>query len=331
MLKAAGLDVSAPVSISAEIPAAKAVMLIQRTMRLTGDEMCGLASRPIRLGAFSQCCKVAAQASTVEQALRAACRYYRGLADDFQLRVMNEGAQTRIALIDMAPSRPGRETMHLVVLHTLLAVIQWLSGRIGFVERVELQYPLVPRIEIQEAVFRARFVGDAPLTSLVVDSATLSRSIVDQAVSAEDFADSMIHRLALIFEDTRTVAERAIQHIRAHQEWDIGLQKIATAFHMSADTFNRRLHEDVGVGFQELKDRMRCAAAMELLEHEDVNLDQVAHRLGFSELSTFHRAFKRWTGQRPGAYRDRLQTHATDDPSLECSVQASGAQVCLTE
>ncbi|RZI79505.1 MAG: helix-turn-helix domain-containing protein, partial [Microbacterium sp.] len=35
----------------------------------------------------------------------------------------------------------------------------------------------------------------------------------------------------------------------------------------------------------------------------DETVAQLAERLGFSEPSAFHRAFRRWTGSSPGAYR----------------------------
>jgi AraC-like DNA-binding protein len=43
--------------------------------------------------------------------------------------------------------------------------------------------------------------------------------------------------------------------------------------------------------------------AVEFLTQSDLPLLEVAARVGFSEASTFHRAFKGWTGLTPGAYR----------------------------
>jgi AraC-like DNA-binding protein len=43
--------------------------------------------------------------------------------------------------------------------------------------------------------------------------------------------------------------------------------------------------------------------AVEYLTQSDLPLLEVAARVGFSEASTFHRAFKAWTGLTPGAYR----------------------------
>jgi AraC-like DNA-binding protein len=71
---------------------------------------------------------------------------------------------------------------------------------------------------------------------------------------------------------------------------------------MTPHTLSRRLKE-ASQSFRLLKQELRRDAAIEYLEHTSLPLDRIAERLGFSEPSTFHRAFKEWTGVTPGAYR----------------------------
>jgi AraC-like DNA-binding protein len=59
-----------------------------------------------------------------------------------------------------------------------------------------------------------------------------------------------------------------------------------------------------------IKDALRRDVAVEYLTQSDLPLLEVAARVGFSEASTFHRAFKGWTGLTPGAYR---QAHNEPD------------------
>jgi len=77
---------------------------------------------------------------------------------------------------------------------------------------------------------------------------------------------------------------------------------IASALHTSPQTLRRRLKEE-GLSYQELKDQLRRDSALFYLERGDLSIQMVAEKLGFSEPSTFHRAFKKWTGMTPGAYR----------------------------
>jgi AraC-like DNA-binding protein len=53
------------------------------------------------------------------------------------------------------------------------------------------------------------------------------------------------------------------------------------------------------------------------LREQRLAIGEIGFLLGFSEASVFHRAFKRWTGWRPLAYRDAHAIEAASRPSEE--------------
>jgi len=70
----------------------------------------------------------------------------------------------------------------------------------------------------------------------------------------------------------------------------------------STRTLRRRL-DDSGTSFRELLDATRAELARTYVRDRRMPLAEVAFMLGFSEASTFHRAFKRWTKMTPAAWR----------------------------
>jgi transcriptional regulator GlxA family with amidase domain len=66
----------------------------------------------------------------------------------------------------------------------------------------------------------------------------------------------------------------------------------------------RRALRDAGTSFSELVDRTRRAMATDLLADRSLAIYEIAFLLGYSEPSTFYRAFRRWTGTSPREYRD---------------------------
>ncbi len=81
-----------------------------------------------------------------------------------------------------------------------------------------------------------------------------------------------------------------------------GIDHLAMATGVSVRTLQRRL-KDAGVNYSDLQNEVRKTLALNLLENENLALAEIAFALGYSEVSAFNHAFRRWVGQSPGDYR----------------------------
>jgi AraC-like DNA-binding protein len=86
---------------------------------------------------------------------------------------------------------------------------------------------------------------------------------------------------------------------------DLPLSLVAQLLNRSEDTVRRHLKVE-GSHFSEIKESVRRDRAVYHLQCLETPINQIAYMLGFSEPSSFNRAFKRWTGQTPGDYRRQV-------------------------
>jgi len=71
---------------------------------------------------------------------------------------------------------------------------------------------------------------------------------------------------------------------------------------MSTRTLQRRLSEE-GFTYKQLLESVRHTLAEQYIRDERLSLNEISYLLGFSEQSSFSRAFKRWTGKSPSQTR----------------------------
>lgn len=83
---------------------------------------------------------------------------------------------------------------------------------------------------------------------------------------------------------------------------DISMGEIAKQMGLSRQTLYRKLKAE-GANFETLLDQLRHKMAIHYLNGQKVSVNETAYLVGFSDPSSFSRAFKRWTGQTPGAAR----------------------------
>lgn len=88
---------------------------------------------------------------------------------------------------------------------------------------------------------------------------------------------------------------------------ETSLETVAAQLGMPARRL-RTLLAEADTSFQQILSDYRCRLAKRLLSQTHESVERIVYLTGFSEPSTFYRAFKRWTNETPVEYRKRKQS-----------------------
>ena len=99
------------------------------------------------------------------------------------------------------------------------------------------------------------------------------------------------------------IVEQVTQYLKQHYSEDININNVAEAVHYSPYYLSRLFKEEIGLTIIEYLTEIRLAAAKDLLENTELNLNQVALQSGYQDPSYFSRLFKKNAGISPNEYR----------------------------
>ena len=305
LLQRAGIPpalLDAPLARVSQAQYALLIRVLRRTLR---DELWGLCSRPLPVGSFGRCAAMLVRCATLEEALRLGLRHYHGLLADFVPRLVVQGGVARLQLMRRAPRDPvlGPRLDYAQKAFLLFAfgLACWLVARRVPVLSVDYTEP-APRSD-SSRVYQAPIRHDQAHVGLCFDARWLELPVVQNPQSLREFLAGAPANLLIKYRDAASVSERIRRLLhRRLDAGDLSLEAVGEALAIAPPTLRRRLREE-GHGFQALKDALRRDAAIAHLARPELTLPEIAERLGFSEASTFHRAFKKWTGVAPGEYR----------------------------
>ena len=142
------------------------------------------------------------------------------------------------------------------------------------------------------------------------NSFVLSRADADRVLQSSNQNLSVIFERLLEGElgrlDTPDVIARCRAAVMAQlHSGGVSGEAVAAQLHMSARTLQRRLGE-LGTSYQKVVDDVRRDLAAQYMDDERTIAD-ITFSLGFSEASSFSRAFKRWHGKSPTGHRKSVQ------------------------
>ena len=232
---------------------------------------------------------------SMQEALRAVERYapvhLRGAR--FELRREGETAMAlyRIDLAEPATRRQHVEAVMVMAIRLFRRLVgrRWLPTEVRFEHRT-------PRSTAEHQ----RIIG-APLRFYQSSNAVVFDAADLQARTPHAHRAS----LAMIEADQETWLDGVRKLvIRALPDGHPPISMVARQLSMSVRTLQRRL-ADHGLVYRKLIEEVRRELALHHLKDPSVDLTDIAFSVGYSELSAFDRAFRRWTGISPGEHRRR--------------------------
>ena len=273
-----------------------AVMARAQQQRFTPNLALELA-RVTPLGAWPLIDYLVVTADTVEAGVRQVARYLRITGAPFSISVCNDVDPIRVEMTTLTAPFAIEFDAALMVLHFRNEAQGSFEASVSF------------RHALDDAAGFARILG-CPVTAnaswsgisvpLVSWRLALRRRDPILRQVLEGHANEIVARLpartGLALEVQRALASRVAGG-------DTRIASVCREFGMSARTLQRRL-ADEGVSYQKLLDDARKVAAGRCLTESTLAIGEVAYLLGYSEAAAFHRAFKRWYGRTPEAFRE---------------------------
>lgn len=311
LLQAARLDPKLLTGPDSYLLHVQEMRLWDEAARLTGDHDLGLhMAEWVALcpeDHFDVLAFAARSCATLGDHYRRVARYIRLAHGGVQLSLEEDADVVRLVHSHhQQPSAPR----HPVECMMALALLQ---GRTAIGEELRPQYVCFAHArpeQTQESarIFAAPVHYGCPRNELVLDRALIERP--------QHQAEPRL--LAMLLRQLEgDLAERPENHSFRDEvmrcmmdelpDREPAMAAIAAKLHMSPRSLHRRLKiEDTS--FAEVFSALRRDLALRYLQDPRISIGEAGFLLGFSDVSAFHRAFKRWTGNTPAAYQNAART-----------------------
>lgn len=271
--------------------------------QLSGDPLfgfrMGLSLKPahFQLIAFTML-----SSPTLGDAIEKVLKYQRLISDggDFSLVNLNEN-ETELVYSPAAENFSYHQIDAVLVI--VLSFARWLLGREISPTAIYFIHGEKQGLAEYEGFFACPVTFNHHQNSIVFPVELLQETLSGHdpylAIMHEDMADKQLQHLA-----KPDIILRLYERL-ALTTGSVSRDRLAEELGMSGRSLQRKLQEH-GSSFQQVYDDFRQEKSILLLKDTSLSLLEVSLQLGFSESSTFYRAFKRWQGMTPGEYRQSL-------------------------
>jgi len=306
MLSAAGIDAALLNDPRARVSAACLGNVITQLVQALPGTNLGLELARFHRITDTHVLGITAIASeTGIEALRRLSRYQALVATVEPLTISEQRDQVIIkkAIVQDADAE---HVIQVFLFAVLLGGIRDITGYLGDIVSVSFTGKAHGAESAYREVFGPHVGFSAKEATLVLPKAVLEAPISTSNIDILTKNEPMLASLVRAIREDNLLATLKMSILDHLPDKALTEEEAAASQNMSLRTFQRRIEAE-GTRFRTLLDQTRAELAESLLADRTVSLSEVSYCCGFSEQASFSRAFKRWTGQTPSAYREALQ------------------------
>ena len=300
LYEAVGFDADPLRDADSRIPFAQLVELYEQAALLTGDENFGLhVGEAIEPKVFDALGYIALNSPTLRDAFERVARYHSiwtdGAAFELKRGEINSAIQYRYLDQSLMEHRQDSE----MTLATVVAVCRSVVDPKWTPLAVEFQHEKPAGTSAHQRIFQCDIKFAERDNKLVFDSATLNQPIAKADPELSAVLSRHAEQLLSLHPNRESLVDQVKSLIISEfHGGDPSLEGSAAQLGLTARTLQRKLR-DQGTSYHELLDQLRQETALRYMQNPKMSICEVAYLLGFSEPSSFHRAFRRWTGKTP--------------------------------
>jgi two-component system response regulator YesN len=173
----------------------------------------------------------------------------------------------------------------------------------------------MPGMQGTEVLSKIKSISPSVLIVMLTGYGTKEIIIESLRAHADDFLEkplqiqSALQRIKKLLGTKQKYVAGVINKIKYAIEKNfhknISLKQASEIVCLSPKYISRIFKEHTGVGFNEYKLELKVTRAKELLQGTDLNINQISDRIGYMNVESFIRIFKRITGYTPTSYRNK--------------------------
>ncbi len=302
LLEASGINLAAVTDPNKRIPYDRVQAFYDRVSELIADPNFGLRCEqfwhPTQMGALGYAWMTS---STLRSAFERLVRFIKVL-NDYSTIELKETSKS-LSLMISVPNKAEVAAFRIDgAMAMLLAMVQSNAGEEFHPHSLKITHPEPEDARQFYSLFQCPITFGAKFNSF-----TISTADADAPRSCSNTQLALLHDQLLIkyladLEKGNVVERTKASIIDNLLSGNISDAIVARSLQMSERTLQRRLRE-FSTTFKNILNEVREDLANSYIRDSKLTLTEISYMLGFAEMSTFSRAFKRWTGQSPSAFR----------------------------
>ena len=194
---------------------------------------------------------------------------------------------------------------------SVVSVARYLRAPEPCLKWAEFPYPAPAWVDAYETILKCPVRFDAPAMRFSFDQTWLDQPLLthDEFMLAQ--SNSLLTELNRKIANSCDLVDSVQRYIQAHLSEGLTIETVANRLHMSERTLRRRLQAK-GLKFKDILEQERRRSAANLLSKKDALINDIAQQSGYSNPSSFRRAFKKWTGKAPSHLKNDLSDQGND-------------------